>query len=87
MQKLKISFKNPVRLKKQKMKQKEKKEINIVLILALCLLIVGGASSGLNFLINNFEQNIAANAESLPTLPSEIKQNQISEIINFGYLN
>ena len=48
---------------------KKKKEINIVLALVICLLIVGGASYGMNILKNNFEKNNKVAAENLPVLP------------------
>jgi len=70
---------------KTKMK-KTKKELNTVLALAICLIAVAGSAYGLNFLKNNFEKNNTAIAETLPPLPAEVKQNQISEIILSGYL-
>ena len=66
--------------------KKQKKEMDTLLVAILCLIIVISASYGLNFLKNHFEENNIAIAESLPPLPGEINQNQISEIIYDGYL-
>ena len=66
--------------------KENKKEMNVFFLLALCLTMVGGVAYGLNFLKNNFEQSNIVVAENLPALPSQIKQNQIREIINNGYL-
>ena len=67
--------------------KKTKKELNTFLALAICLMVVAGSAYGLNFLKNNFEEKNVAIAESLPPLPSEVRQNQISEIISNGYLD
>ena len=67
--------------------QKQKKEVNIFLALILCLLIVAGVSYGLNQLKSSFENSQKVMAETLSSLPNDIKQNQTSEIINNGYLN
>ena len=61
--------------------------MNVVLVLLLCLIIVGGMSYGLNQFRQSFEIAHKVGAESLPPLPDQIKQNQITEIITDGYLS
>jgi len=70
-----------------RIKEKSKKDFNTALVLVICLLIVAGTAKGLVLAKDHFRLGQTASAESLPELPDNIKNNQVSYITQEGYLD
>jgi hypothetical protein len=63
-----------------------KEKINTVLYIIVCFILVIGTAKLLVFARDNFEKDLKVRAETLTTLPLEIKQNQLRYLIEDGYL-
>jgi len=68
------------------MHKTNRKEINTIVMLIISLAIVGLAAKAMVLMRDHFEDTNKVMAETLPTLPNNILRNQISNIINDGYL-
>jgi hypothetical protein len=69
------------------MKKTKSENLITLLYLAFCFILVIGAAQLFAYFKDNFEENQKVSAETLPPLPSVIKQNQIRYLIEEGYLN
>ena len=74
-----------IELSSTKIKLKNKKT-HIFLYLVICFLIVIGAAELMTLASQSFEQSHRVEAETLPELPQEIKQNQTTNLLEDGYL-
>lgn len=69
------------------MKKTKSENLITLLYLAFCFILVIGTAQLFAYFKDNFEETQKVSAETLPPLPSEIKQNQIRYLIEEGYLN
>ncbi len=65
---------------------KKRKEIHPLLILLFCLIVVAVSSGLLALAEKNFKTKQIVSAEELPELSNNIKQNQLRDWLNDGYL-
>ena len=66
---------------------KNRRELSPLLAIVLSLIIIVAASQLLVLARNSFEESQTVIAETLPTLPFEIDQNQVRYLTEDGYLS
>ncbi len=62
------------------------KNLHPALLLLICLLIIVGVSQGLVMAGEKWGNSDIALAQELPPLMGEVNQNQLTELLNDGYL-
>ncbi|MBU1130723.1 hypothetical protein KJ840_01150 [Patescibacteria group bacterium] len=63
-----------------------KEKLNTILYITVCFILVVATAKIMALARDNFEENQRVIAETLPSLPSDIQQNQIRYLIEEGYL-